>query len=180
MKCVQGQVIWLTGLPAAGKTTLAGEVVTALRDAGWATLWLDSDNLRRVLTPNPTFTEAERDFFYGAVGEIAALGADGGVRVVVSATAGKRSYRDRLRKRVNSFVEILVTCDRETRLERDPKGLYSRSSQGEISSLPGEGSAYEAPTHPELTIDTTNSPAAVGVQRITELANRIVDCHRAD
>lgn len=151
-----GAVVWLTGVPASGKTTLAQALVESLRAQGVAVLWLDSDALRTVLTPEPTYSPEERDWFYEVIGALAALGAQGGAAVVVSATGVKRAWREAARARVDRFYEIEVTADEDILRARDPKGLYARADKGEISDLPGVGVPYEPSTPDEaFVIDTT-------------------------
>jgi adenylylsulfate kinase len=165
---VRGAVVWLTGLPATGKTTLARLIEGELAARGVVTLVLDSDDLREVLTPRPTYSEAERDWFYAAIGRLAELGANGGAVVLIAATGPKRSYRDRVRERVERFIEVLLICDPERLEERDPKGLYARLRRGEIANLPGRDAPYEDPRTPELVFDTARSTAA-------EIAGEIVE-----
>lgn len=153
-----GPVAWLTGVPASGKTTLARATLEALRARGAATLWLDSDDLRAVLTPNPTYTEAERDAFYAALVHLARLGSDGGAVVVISATAHRRRWRDAARAAVSRFSEVHVRADRALVEARDPKGLYAAAAAGELETLPGVGVAYEAPERPELVFDSGAAP----------------------
>jgi adenylylsulfate kinase len=152
---MNGQVLWITGRPATGKSTLAKGLLQVLADRGVSTLWLDSDDLRPFLTPNPTYSEPERDQFYKAVGHLAALGARGGVFVVVSATASKRTYRDAVRALVPHFTEVWLTCDREELRRRDVKGLYRAAESGEIQNLPGVGADYESPKTAEVVLDTS-------------------------
>lgn len=148
------RVIWITGLPATGKSTLARHVVDGLRENGLVVLWLDSDDLRSVITPNATYTEAERDFFYRALGHIAVRAAEGGVTVVVSATAPRRRYRDEVRRRHPGLVEVLLVCDPKKVRDRDYKGLYRKADDGLAPNLPGVGGAFEDPAEPELVVDT--------------------------
>lgn len=149
-----GGVLWITGRPASGKSSLAEPVVEALRDRGRVTVWLDSDDLRRTLTPSPTYSEEERDRFYGSLGHFAVLGAEGGAVVVISATAPRRRYRNAVRERVSRFSEVFLECETEILERRDPKGLYARARRGEIDRLPGLGAPYEAPEDPELRLDS--------------------------
>ncbi len=169
----RGGVIWITGLPAAGKTTFATALYDCLRQRGRPVLWLDSDDLRRVMTPNPTYSAQERDVFYGALGHVAQRAADGGVLAIVSATAPKRSYRDSVRKKVERFVEIWLTCPYEVLRERDKKGLYRRYEAGEISNLPGRGAAYEEPKDPHLTFASNDmSTKQMSEKTMSYLADR--------
>ncbi|MEZ4273603.1 MAG: adenylyl-sulfate kinase, partial [Myxococcota bacterium] len=121
-------------------------------------LWLDSDDLRRILTPDPTYSDNERDFFYGALGELAILGSRGGVFVVISATASKKAYRDNVRRQVHRFAEIWLQCDAAKVRQRDPKGLYAQAKQGVIANMPGHDSTFEAPVDAERILDSTDTP----------------------
>jgi len=150
----RGQVVWLTGLPASGKSTLAATLLRRLGERGVVTMWIDSDDLRTIITPKATYSEEERDMFYTALGYVAALSAQGGAVAVVSATAPKREYREAARGRVERFVEVYLRCAEHIRRARDFKGLYSASDEGVISTLPGIGAAYEKPLKPELVLDS--------------------------
>lgn len=167
-----GAVIWLTGRPASGKTTVAAVVIERLRAAGVATLWLDSDDLRTVLTPAPTYSDAERDAFYGALGHLAKLGAAGGVTVVVSATAPRRRYRDEVRRAVPHFLEVYLTAPLSELTRRDPKGLYAATRVGAVERLPGLGADYEEPLAPELVIPTERTS-------FEEAAEHVLAAHQA-
>ena len=152
-----GRVIWITGPPACGKTTLARLLVGALRARGVATLWLDSDDLRPVLVPGITagsYTREGRDEFYGALAHIARLGAEGGAAVVISATGSRRAYRDAVRAAALRFTEIELRCEEEILRRRDVKGLYRRAGTGEITDLPGAGATYELPEHAEIVLES--------------------------
>ncbi len=162
----QGVVIWLTGVPAAGKSTLAGLLVRALRRRGLATVWLDSDDVRRVLTPEPTYTPAERDRFYAALAHLAGLAAEGGAQVVVSATAPLRAHRRSARERVDHFFEVWVRCAPDTARRRDPKGLYERSERGEIDALPGADVDYQPPGEPDLVLETDRTGPDESARRL--------------
>jgi adenylylsulfate kinase len=149
-----GFVIWLTGLPSAGKTTLARALRRLLAERGVAVQILDSDELRPVLTPEPTYSREERDWFYGVVVYLAALLARNGVNVLIAATGPRRAYRDEARVQLERFAEVYVACSPRACRERDPKGLWARADAGEIDTLPGAGASYEAPTSPEVRVDT--------------------------
>lgn len=163
-----GAVVWLTGKPASGKTTTARAVVDRLRSERRAVLWLDSDALRPVLAPQSSYTEAERDWFYGAVGHLAELGAWGGCIAVVSATATKRAYRDSVRQRVGAFVEVWVHCSDTTLRNRDDKGLYQRAAAGELHAVPGVDVDYETPVAPEVSINSDHQSPAQAADAIVE------------
>lgn len=168
---MEGAVVWLTGIPATGKTTIARLLRDELTSRDIPTLLLDSDELRRVMTPAPTYSDEERDTFYRTVGTIAQLAAEGGSVAIVAATAPKRSYRDRVRRAVESFVEVLLICDPELLELRDPKGLYERAKAGTIRNLPGYDLPYEDPRAPELIFDTgrtSSTEIAMAILRLLE------------
>ncbi len=163
---LQRAVVWLTGPPATGKTTLAAALNARLQAAGLAVLWLDSDDLRPILTPEAGYDDAGRDRFYGAVAHLARRAAEGGCTVLISATASRRAHRAPLRRSVPRFHEILLTGDPETLRARDPKGLYARADAGELPHLPGATAPYEPPTDPLVVIDTGRLTVDAAVARL--------------
>ncbi|MGM0576697.1 MAG: adenylyl-sulfate kinase [Myxococcota bacterium] len=169
-----GGVVWLTGVPASGKTTVARHVRDALRERDVAVVWLDSDDMRRAITPAPTYTREERDHFYAILGHVARLAADGGAVALVSATAPRRAHRDAVREAVPHFVEVWVRCDPDTARERDPKGLYALADRGEITTLPGAGATYEEPRAPELILDAASEPPTPLAARVMERVARAI------
>ena len=165
-----GRVVWLTGLPASGKTSIARRLIPRLQTRGCATLWLDSDALRSVMTPSPSYSDEERDRVYATLGRIATWAAEGGVSVVVSATAPRRRYRDAVRTAVSRFIEVYVSCDDAERRRRDPKRLYRLADAGMIDRLPGVGAPYETPERPEVVVDSTrHDPDVLADQVIATL-----------
>lgn len=162
----EGVVVWLTGPPAAGKTSIARELVAQLQARGVATAWLDSDVLRKVLTPVPTYSDRERDTFYRTLGVMAAQHAAEGLVSVVSATAHRREWRELARQAAPRFLEVWVRCDEAERRARDPKGLYAKLDAGTLAGLPGADADYEAPEAAEVEIDTTQEPLESAVARI--------------
>ena len=147
--------VWLTGLPASGKTTLARALVASLRARGRPVLWLDGDDLRPHLAGAGRYDDEGRDAFYGALAHLARLGHEGGSDVVVSATAHKRVWRERARAAIapGRFIEVWVATAQAVCALRDPKGLYRASREGEVRALPGVGSPYEAPLAAEVVVD---------------------------
>jgi adenylylsulfate kinase len=155
MEKPRGWTIWLTGLPASGKTTLAHALRGKLRQYGVAAVVLDSDDLRRLVTPDPTYTSAERDWFYNRLIEMAAWLADAGDNVIISATGNRRAYRDAARARLApGFAEVWARCPIRVCRARDMKGLYSRADAGQIVNLPGVNAVYEWPEAPEVVVDS--------------------------
>ena len=155
-----GFAIWFTGLPAAGKTTLAQTVQRQLAACGLSTILLDSDELRAILTPEPTYSDGERDWFYSALAGLAALLTRNGVNVLIAATAHRRAYRDAARAQIERFAEVYVACPAEVCQQRDPKGIYARAEKGQAARVPGLGRTFEPPLRAELTIDTAQRKPA--------------------
>ncbi|MGH9460144.1 MAG: adenylyl-sulfate kinase [Vicinamibacteria bacterium] len=164
----RGMVLWLTGLPASGKTTLAKKLLQRLTERGVAAELLDADELRKVLTPHPAYTDRERDWFYGVLVYLAELLSRHGIAVLIAATAHRRAYRDEARRRLPRFVEIYVECDAETCRRRDPKGLYAAARRGDITSLPGGQVSFEAPESPEICVDTSKQTPAEAARAVME------------
>jgi adenylylsulfate kinase len=161
-----GFAIWLTGLPSSGKTTLARALARALRDQGISVQVLDSDLLRKKLTPRPTYSQEERDWFYGAIAFLAELLTVNGVNVLIAATANRRAYREVARKRIKHFGEVFVDCPPEVCRQRDSKGLWTKADRGKIGNLPGMGIPYEKPKHPEVHIQAARLTPEEAVKRI--------------
>lgn len=147
---MNGSVVWMTGLPASGKSTLAARLHERLRARGVCACVLDSDEIRDALCPRAGFGVRARADFYEALGNLAALLARQGSTVLVAATASRRRFRDRVRERVPRFVEVYVDTDVDECAKRDRKGLYERSRAGEISGLPGVDAEYEPPASPDI------------------------------
>lgn len=154
LESAPGFAVWLTGLPSSGKTTLALTLRHRLAARGVPAQILDSDDLRRTLTPDPTYTPEERDWFYAVVVWLAGLLTDNGVNVLIAATAPRRLYREAARGRMSRYAEVYVDCAAELCRARDPKGLWRRSEAGEIEALPGAGAEYEPPQAPEVHVNT--------------------------
>ena len=161
-----GWALWLTGLPASGKTTLARTLRRKLAEQGVECVILDSDEVRRVLTPNPTYTSEERDRFYRGLVDLAWLLTRYGVNVIIAATATWRAYRQAARQILHPFAEVYVRCPLEVCKQRDPKGLYARAEAGEITNLPGVGVPYEEPEHPAVVVDTDRLSPEEAAERV--------------
>ena len=165
-----GFAIWLTGLPASGKSTLANLLAQALIKLGLQVQVLDSDELRRVLTPEPTYEAEERRWFYQAITFIGKLLTQNQVNVIFAATAHRRAYRCRASQDFQRFLEIYVKCPVEVCMQRDQKGLYHKAMSGVIDNLPGVQQLYEEPTAPAIVVDTAeNSPLVCVRDILTQL-----------
>jgi len=151
-----GAVIWLTGLSAAGKTTLAMAVERRLFARGCFAYVLDGDNVRSGINKDLGFSAEDRAENIRRVAEVAALFADAGAIAITAFISPFRKDRDAARAAAGSaFHEIYVNADLATCEERDPKGLYRRARRGEVKEFTGITAPYEPPESPELVIDTS-------------------------
>lgn len=151
--------IWLTGLPASGKSTLANLLAQEISRYGLSVQVLDSDEIRQQLTPEPDYSSEERKWFYTTLVFIGELLVRNGVNVVIAATAHRRAYRQQASLRFSRFVEVYVRCPLNICMQRDQKGLYQKAMNGTITSLPGVQVLYEEPDAPAVIVDTQkNSP----------------------
>ncbi|HUI46690.1 MAG TPA: adenylyl-sulfate kinase [Nitrospirota bacterium] len=158
MNIQQGFAVWLTGIPASGKSSITKELVKKLRELGIAVVVLESDEMRAILTPEATYGPEERDRFYRTLVSIGEMITRNGISVVFDATANKRHYRDHARSRISKFAEAYVRCSLEVCVRRDPKGIYHRAAAGETQTVPGLQSPYEPPLYAEITLDGQDTP----------------------
>ena len=165
-------LVWLTGLPATGKSTVARHLRTELASRSIPSLVLDGDEIRALLISNPSYSDDERDHFYRILKDLAVLIASQGTTAIVAATAPRRHHREAGRAQVDRFVEVFLTAPSDLLETRDPKGLYARAKAGQIDRLPGRGTPYETPEHPELTFDTSTMNAGEIATRIAEFMVR--------
>jgi adenylylsulfate kinase len=166
--------IWLTGLPASGKSTITAALGPQLEAMGLVVEILESDAVRRVLTPAPTYGEPERDLFYRALAFMGARLVAHGVTVIFDATAVKRVYRDFARSLIPAFIEVAVECPLEVAMQRDFKGTYQRGTRSESATVPGLQTPYEPPIHPEVTVDTTKVTGQEAADRIAQAVARLI------
>jgi bifunctional enzyme CysN/CysC len=161
-------VLWFTGLSGAGKSTIANLVEKQLHAKGHMTYLLDGDNVRHGLNRDLGFTDADRVENIRRVAEVAGLMTDAGLIVLVSFISPFRSERLMARERVEKgeFIEIYVNTPLAEAEKRDVKGLYAKARRGEIKNFTGIDSDYEAPEHPEITVDTVKVSAAEAADRI--------------
>jgi adenylyl-sulfate kinase len=150
----KGIVIWLTGLPGAGKSTIAVALAPRLKELGWPVEILDGDEIRQNLSKGLGFSREDRETHLKRVIFVAKLLSRNGVAVVGALISPYRSIREQARNETTNFIEVYVKCSVETCAKRDPKGLYKKASAGEIKNLTGPQDTYEAPLNPDLVVDT--------------------------
>ena len=168
-------VLWFTGLSGSGKSTIANIVERELHALGARTYLLDGDNVRHGLSKDLGFTDADRVENIRRVGEVARLMVDAGLIVLTAFISPFRSERALARSMVegDEFIEVFVDTPLAVVEARDPKGLYRKARRGELKNFTGIDSPYEAPSTPELRIDTTaQSPEEAAHAIVTALVQR--------
>ena len=158
--------VWLTGLPASGKSTVARGLAAELAGRGIRAAVLESDAVRREIAPNAGYGEAEREAFYVTVAYLARVLVAHGVPVIIDATANRRAYRDRAREAIPRFLEVHVRCPLAVCQARDPKGIYRRGAEGTAENVPGVSATYEPPLLPEGIVNGERDDPSVAARRI--------------
>jgi len=170
-KLQQPVCLWLTGLPAAGKSTIANALEKRFFAAGRHTYLLDGDDIRLGLNNDLGFSEADRIENIRRVSEVARLLVDAGLIVIVSFISPYRAQRDRVRAlfEPGEFLEIFVDTPLAECERRDPKGLYAKARRGELKEFTGIDSPYEPPVSPEVHLQTTLQTPDECVDRIQQV-----------
>jgi adenylylsulfate kinase len=150
-------VIWLTGLPGSGKTTIAKALSPKLKGSGFKVELLDGDIVRKELSPELGFTKQDRELHSRRVVYLCKLLSRNGIATIVCLISPYREFRRYARREINvdnNFYEVYVKCSLGTCMRRDPKGLYKKALAGEIKDLSGLQDPYEEPENPEVIVDT--------------------------
>ncbi len=167
----QGFIVWFTGLPSAGKSTLAFEMAERLRGTRRVEV-LDADYIRKFICPDLGFSKKDRDENVHRIGFVARLLARNGVGVFVAAISPYAETRLQLRRMAEDeiipFIEIHTHASLETVVQRDVKGLYAKAKAGEISNFTGISAPYEEPVSPDLKVETDSEPIEESVKKIVE------------
>ncbi len=172
--------IWITGLPGSGKSLLARRAAQALAELNERVVMLELDEIRRTLTPAPTYSDAERDLVYRALVYMAVELTEAGVPVIVDATAHRRAWRDLARASIRRFAEVQLECPLEICRERErsrtgshaPRGIYARAG-APGATVPGVDVPYEPAFAPELTLDTATEEPEAAATMIVALAQAL-------
>ena len=164
----KGATIWMTGLSASGKSTIAVALEQVLIQRGRHAYRLDGDNIRHGLNKNLGFSAADRAENIRRIGEVAKLFTDAGVIAITSFISPYKKDRDAVRAgmKQGEFIEVYVNVSLAGAEKRDPKGLYKKARAGEIKGFTGIDDPYEAPDKAEIVIDTERTSAADAAQQI--------------
>jgi len=156
--------VWLTGLPGSGKSAITMSLSERLRTHNISFDIIRMDELRSLVTPNPSYSEEERDIVYSALVYAALLLTRNNVNVIIDATGNKRRYREKARKLIPLFIEVYVKCPLEICIERErlreerwgaPENIYDKSFKGLSRSVPGINIAYEEPLKADVIVDSS-------------------------
>jgi len=173
MNGVRSSVVWLTGLPGSGKSTIADELEKRLFERGVRCYVLDGDMVRQTLSEDLGFSPEDRAENVRRVARTAQLMMDAGLVVIVSLVSPFRADREAAKEMFadSDFMEAFVDTPLEVCIERDPKGLYARAGSAGSTQMTGVGQGYEAPTHPDVHLDGT-APTSDSVDTVMEIIFR--------
>lgn len=163
-------IIWFTGLSGSGKSTIANALESKLFEMGKHTYLLDGDNVRHGINKDLGFSDDDRVENIRRIGELSKLFIDAGLIVLSAFISPFRSDRTAARELVepDEFIEVFVDTHLDVCEHRDPKGLYQKAREGKIAEFTGISSPYEAPTKPEIHLDTSKYDVEQSVQKIID------------
>ncbi|EFU83709.1 adenylyl-sulfate kinase [Staphylococcus lugdunensis] len=167
-------VIWFTGLSGSGKSTVSVALEQALFELGKHAYRIDGDNVRHGLNKNLGFSPEDRKENIRRIGEVSKLLVDAGTIAITAFISPYRVDRDDVRNILEDgeFIEVYTQCSVEECEKRDPKGLYAKARSGEIKEFTGISAPYEAPNHPEITINTEQQSVE---QAVAHILNYLTD-----
>jgi adenylylsulfate kinase len=171
--------IWITGLPGSGKSVISRAAVERLRARGPRVALLEMDAMRRVVTPQPTYGDVERNRVYRALVYVAASLVEAGVPVIIDATAHRRQWRNLARAAIPQFAEVQLECPIDVCREREatrpqghaPAGIYATAGRPG-ATVPGVDVDYERASAPDLVIDTVRASIEEAAAAVAALAGR--------
>lgn len=171
-----GLVVWLTGLPAAGKSTIARQSEKRLFAAGFNAIAIDADMIRRGLCADLGFSMEDRSENVRRIAQTARILLDAGHIVIVACISPLNSDRQRAREIVGAsdFFEVFVACPVEVCRQRDPKGLYASVTSGQLTGLTGIDSPYEVPDAPSLVLHTNTDSVQQSATQVDRFVHSIL------
>jgi len=170
-----GKTIWITGIPGSGKSTIAD----ALKALHPGFIVLRMDDLRKTVTPEPTYSDPERDLVYRSLVYLAKRLTEAGHDVIIDATGNRRQWRGLARELIIDYIEVYLKCPLEECREREkkrdetrgaPRGIYEKGGQG--WPVPGVNAPYEEPLAPEITIETDKTSPEEAVAAISSFLKK--------
>lgn len=171
---MSGMTVWFTGLPGAGKTTLAHAVAGVLQHRGVNRLEiLDGDVIRTTLSKGLGFSRQDREMNVRRVGCVCQMLNRHDVVTLVALVSPYREGRELVRKDLGRFVEVYVKCPLEVLVQRDPKGLYRKALAGDIPQFTGVSDTYEEPLHPDVVVSTDLETVDQSTHRVVATLERL-------
>ncbi|NMG82660.1 MAG: adenylyl-sulfate kinase, partial [Methanosarcinales archaeon] len=176
--------VWFTGLPGSGKTAIAEKAAAILNQHNYHIKILQLDKIRKIITPNPTYSDEERNIVYASLAYMAYLLTESGINVFIDATANKQQYRDIARGLIPNFAEAYIECSLELCMEREagrkntyaPPNIYKKSTN-KNATVPGVNLAYEVPQNPGIHLNSAENSieecAKQAADRIGELFSKL-------
>ncbi|TXT59782.1 MAG: putative adenylyl-sulfate kinase [Promethearchaeota archaeon] len=155
--------VWLTGLPGAGKSVISEELRKRLEEKHINVYLLRMDNMRNYVTPEPKYTDDERQLIYNAFSFTTKLLVENGVNVIMDATGNLRKYRKLAKKIIPNYLEIFIKCPLKLAIKREvkrkdtkeaPEEIYEKALQDEAENVPGLQAEYEQPKHPDVIVQS--------------------------
>ena len=169
----EGFVLWFTGLPCSGKSTVADAVGEELKKISLNTERLDGDIVRQGLTKDLGFSKEDRDKNIERVTFVAKLLSRNGVATLVSFVSPYIAKRQHAREETTNFIEVYVKCPVEVCKERDVKGMYAKALKGEIKDFTGVDDPYEEPLNPEIILETDKETIKESAAKVMEALKKM-------
>lgn len=174
---MSGIAVWITGLPGSGKSS----ITDALKERHPEFIVLRMDEVRKIITPNPTYSDAERDIVYRCLVLLATNLTEAGHNVIIDATGNLRKWRELARSVIHSLVEVYLKCDIEECRKREarrqdsrgaPRDIYKKGESG--WPVPGMNVPYEEPISPEIIIETSSTSVEAATNIISEHIKKLL------
>ncbi|UCD97209.1 MAG: adenylyl-sulfate kinase [Candidatus Bathyarchaeota archaeon] len=179
MKDHKGWCLWITGLPGSGKSTITSLLESKLKTLDVSAEVVSVDQVRKHLTPTPTYTEEERSLVYAALVFTSFMLTKNGINVIIDATGNRRRFRKQARRLIKGFMEVYVKCPLDICIHREktrgqphlaPPHIYTKAESGIAPNVPGVGVPYER-SSPEVTIDSSKLSPSECVNVILKALN---------
>lgn len=168
----KGLVIWLTGLPCSGKTTIAKEIESYFLKKELPIQRLDGDVVRTTISKDLGFSKVDRDQNIERMSYVAQMLSGNGVNVVCAFVTPYEKMRNFARSLCENFVEVYISCGIEKCKERDVKGMYAKAMRGEIDDFTGVQDPFEVPQNPDVIVDTEKKSIKESVRKIIKYIER--------
>lgn len=179
MNKTAGWCVWITGFPGSGKSIVSRALVELLNKKSVSVQLLSTDEIRKILTPNPTYSIEERDTVYATLICMATLFTQNGVNILIDATGNFRRYRDDARSQIARFIEVYLDCPFDICIQREterketyyaPTQIYKKALQNKTSNtVPGVGQPYEVPLKPDVVVKNFACTPQESAQQIYEV-----------